>query len=125
MKPAVAQINPTVGDVSGNSDLVSAAARRAREAGADIVVVSELAISGYPPKDLLLREGFVDACDRAVAKLAALVDPSLGVLVGHPSQCNLPAGSIGNPASLLYGAQLQTTPSQSLPPNSALFHERP
>src|SRR5260221_8407507 len=95
MKIAIAQINPTVGDVSGNSDLVSAVARRAREAGADLVVVSELAISGYPPKDLLLREGFVEACDRAVAGLAALVDPELGGLVGHPSPCNLPAGSIG------------------------------
>jgi NAD+ synthase (glutamine-hydrolysing) len=124
MKIAVAQINPTVGDISGNSVLVSAAARRAREAGADLVVVSELAISGYPPKDLLLREGFVDACDRAVAKLAALVDPNLGVLVGYPSQCNLPAGSIGNAASLLYGGQVQTTLYKCLLPNYDVFDER-
>jgi NAD+ synthase (glutamine-hydrolysing) len=124
MKIAIAQINPTVGDVSGNCELVSAAARRAREAGADLVVVSELAISGYPPKDLLLREGFVEACDRAVAKLAAAVDPHVGVLVGHPSRCNLPAGSIGNAASLLVGGQVHTTLYKCLLPNYDVFDER-
>src|SRR5207245_4354973 len=90
MKIAAAQLNPTIGDISGNSDLVSSAAKRARAAGADLLVVSELFISGYPPKDLLLREGFVAACDRAVMKLAETLDPSLGVLVGHPSRRDLP-----------------------------------
>src|SRR5579864_2790766 len=98
MKIAVAQLNPTVGDVAGNSELVGSAAREAAEAAADLLVVSELLISGYPPKDLLLREGFVAACDRAVAKLATAVDPQLVVSVSHPSRLKFPAGAIANAA---------------------------
>ena len=90
MKIAIAQINPTVGDLAGNSQQIAEAARRAHAAGADLVVVSELAISGYPPKDLLLRQGFVEACDRAVANLAQSIPGTVGLLVGHPSRWNLP-----------------------------------
>src|SRR5260221_13731415 len=109
MKIAVAQLNPTVGDVSGNSHLVCVAAKRARAAGAELLVVSELLISGYPPKDLLLREGFASACDGAVARLAQAIDPALGVLVGHPSVRNLPEGRVGNAASLLFGGRIERT----------------
>jgi NAD+ synthase (glutamine-hydrolysing) len=124
MKIAVAQLNPTVGDVAGNSELVRAAAKRALEAGADLLVVSELLISGYPPKDLLLREGFVAACDRDVTKLAGAVDPRLGVLVGHPSRLNLHEGAIGNAASLLYGGTIRKTVYKCLLPNYDVFDER-
>src|SRR5262245_29142243 len=124
MKIAIAQLNPTVGDISGNSDLVRAAAKRAREADADMLVVSELLISGYPPKDLLLREGFVAACDREVSRLASLVDPQLGVIVGHPSQWNLPGGFIGNAASLLHAGKVCTTTYKCLLPNYDVFDER-
>ncbi|HEY2249930.1 MAG TPA: NAD+ synthase [Planctomycetaceae bacterium] len=124
MKIAIAQLNPTVGDISGNSELVYSAACRARDAGAGLLVVSELAISGYPPKDLLLREGFVAACDRAVTALAARVDPRLGVLVGHPSHSNLPEAGIGNAASLLCGGRVQKTVYKCLLPNYDVFDER-
>jgi NAD+ synthase (glutamine-hydrolysing) len=124
MKLAIAQLNPTVGDVSGNSELVYSAACRAHAAEADLLVVSELVISGYPPKDLLLREGFVAACDRAVTALASRVDPRLGVLVGHPSRWNLPETSIGNAASLLWGGQVQKTIYKCLLPNYDVFDER-
>jgi NAD+ synthase (glutamine-hydrolysing) len=124
MKFAIAQLNPTVGDVSGNSELVYAAACHAREAGADLLVVPELVISGYPPKDLLLREGFVSTCDRAVTALAARVNRDLGVLVGHPSRWNLPETSIGNAASLLLGGLVQETVYKRLLPNYDVFDER-
>jgi NAD+ synthase (glutamine-hydrolysing) len=124
MKIAIAQINPTVGDISGNSQLISAVAYRAQAAGADLVVVPELAISGYPPKDLLLREGFVAACDRAVENLAATVAPQLALLVGHPSRRNLPDGSIGNAASLLHGGKVAHTTYKCLLPNYDVFDER-
>src|SRR5579872_1859583 len=124
MKIAIAQLNPTVGDIAGNSDLVCAAAKEATAAGADILVVSELIISGYPPKDLLLREGFVAACDRAVTKLAGAVDPRLGILVGHPSCWNLPPGTIGNAASLLHAGKVQATVYKCLLPNYDVFDER-
>lgn len=124
MRIAIAQLNLTVGDIAGNSDLVCAAATRARASGAELLVVPELAISGYPPKDLLLREGFVAACDRAVTRLAATVDPQLGVLVGHPSQWNLADRSIGNAASLLHGGRVQANVYKCLLPNYDVFDER-
>ncbi|MBI3861781.1 MAG: NAD+ synthase [Planctomycetia bacterium] len=124
MKIAIAQLNPTVGDVAGNCDLIASAANRAHEAGADLAVVSELAVSGYPPKDLLLREGFVEACDRAVTALAATISPHVGLLIGHPSRRGLPAGSIGNAASLLLGGKVQTTLHKCLLPNYDVFDER-
>src|SRR6186713_1183586 len=117
MKIAIAQLNPTVGDLAGNTELIRRSAERAREADAELLVVSELAISGYPPKDLLLREGFAAACDRAVDRLAQSVDPSIGILVGHPSVRNLPAGHVGNAASLLAGGKIVRTLYKSLLPN--------
>src|SRR5579863_8425263 len=124
MRIAIAQLNPTVGDISGNCQLTESAARRAHQARADLLVVSELLVSGYPPKDLLLHEGFVAACDRAVTKLAASVDPNLGVLVGHPSRQNLPEGIIGNAVSLLHGGKIRTTAYKCLLPNYDVFDER-
>ncbi|MBS0265530.1 MAG: NAD+ synthase [Planctomycetes bacterium] len=124
MKIAIAQINPTVGDIAGNSQLIAAAAQQAQAAGAELVVVSELAISGYPPKDLLLREGFVEACDRAVEKLAAEASTQVALLVGHPSRWNLPPGTIGNAASLLSGGRVVQTIYKCLLPNYDVFDER-
>ena len=66
MKIALAQLNPTVGDLSGNRRLILEATEQAIALGADLVVCPELSICGYPPKDLLLREGFANACDSAV-----------------------------------------------------------
>lgn len=124
MKIALAQLNPTVGDLRANADLVCAAAERAVREGADLMVASELVISGYPPKDLLLREQFVAACDQTVEELAARIDPRLGVLVGHPSARNQPAGRIANAASLLWRGTVQHTLGKCLLPNYDVFDER-
>ena len=59
MKIAIAQINPTVGDLSGNRKRVLEAAARARDSHADLLVLPEMCLTGYPPMDLLTREGFV------------------------------------------------------------------
>ena len=109
MKIALAQLNPIVGDLRGNSELVRQAATNAVTAGAELLVVSELIISGYPPKDLLMREGFAAACDRALDDLAAALDPAIGVLVGHPSVRGLPERRVANAASLLHGGRVQAT----------------
>src|SRR5690349_3206969 len=71
MKIAIAQINATVGDLSGNVARIGEFAKRARREGADLMVTPELALCGYPPEDLLLREDFLAACDHALADLAA------------------------------------------------------
>ena len=70
MRLALAQINPTVGDLDGNRALILDRLEQAREAGADLVVFPELAVTGYPPEDLLLRPGFVRAAERSLEQIA-------------------------------------------------------
>ncbi|HXG49528.1 MAG TPA: nitrilase-related carbon-nitrogen hydrolase, partial [Methylomirabilota bacterium] len=60
MKLALAQINPIVGDLTGNEQKIRTAYRRGVEAGVDLVLVPELAVCGYPPRDLLLQRRFVE-----------------------------------------------------------------
>lgn len=124
MKIALAQLDPTVGDLSGNAELVRTAVERAQREGAELVVASELVISGYPPKDLLLREGFVEACDAQVDELAKALPGGVGVIVGHPTARHLPPGRIANAASLLENGTVTTTVHKSLLPNYDVFDER-
>lgn len=124
MKIALAQLNPTVGDISGNSRLILEATERAMSLGADLVVCSELVISGYPPKDLLLREGFTAACDQAVLKLAKQIPAGIGLIIGHPTEWNVPADRIANAASLLTDGEVVATVQKSLLPNYDVFDER-
>ena len=124
MKIALAQLNPTVGDLAGNSQLILEATRRAVTAGADLIVFSELVICGYPPKDLLLREGFAAACDIAVEKLAAALPREIGVILGHPTHWQVPSGRIANAASLLFDGKVLATIQKMLLPNYDVFDER-
>ncbi|MGI9154244.1 MAG: nitrilase-related carbon-nitrogen hydrolase, partial [Rubrivivax sp.] len=93
LKVALAQINATVGDLEGNSQLIEAAAREAYAKGARLVVSPELSLTGYPPEDLLLRPAFMRACDDALHRLARRLEDlaGLSVLVGHPVSAQLPA----------------------------------
>ncbi len=85
LKIALAQINPNVGDVSGNVALVKTVRAEAAKAGADLVVFSELVVSGYPPEDLMCRTAVLDAVERGVNDLAAITaDGGPGLLVGSP-----------------------------------------
>lgn len=68
---ALAQINVTVGDFAGNAARIVDAARAAHADGAQLLITPELALSGYPPEDLLLRPAFYSASDAALAELAA------------------------------------------------------
>jgi len=71
LRIALAQINPKVGDIEGNLVKIMAQYERAESAGCDIVAFPELAITGYPPEDLVLKPGFVADNKDALAKLAA------------------------------------------------------
>ena len=124
MKIALAQLNPTVGDLPGNTALVRAAAEAAQAAGADLLVTSELVISGYPPKDLLLREGFAHACNRAVSALAKELPRGLAVLVGHPTKWGVSEGRVANAASLLLDGEVLDTIHKTLLPNYDVFDEQ-
>ena len=70
MRLALAQMNTVVGDLDGNSERIVATTQSAREAGADLVIFPELAVTGYPPEDLLLRPGFVAAAGEALRTIA-------------------------------------------------------
>src|SRR5215471_10281081 len=83
MRLALAQINTTVGDLDGNREKILAGLTDARSAGADMVLFPELAVTGYPPEDLLLRPGFVRAARHTVEELAA-ASTGITALVGAP-----------------------------------------
>ncbi|MGZ4380076.1 MAG: NAD+ synthase [Gaiellaceae bacterium] len=83
MRLALAQINTVVGDLEGNRDRILARLGEAREVEADLVLFPELAVTGYPPEDLLLRPGFVRAAERTLREIAAAVHGT-AALVGFP-----------------------------------------
>jgi NAD+ synthase (glutamine-hydrolysing) len=124
MKLALAQLNPTVADITGNLDLLKEAAHIAAEAGAELLVTSELFVCGYPPKDLIERQGFAAHCDEAIAQLAAQLPVSVGLLVGHPTLRDVPHGRVANGCSLLYQGEVQATVHKMLLPNYDVFDER-
>src|SRR5580698_10743602 len=81
----LAQLNPTVGDVAGNAVKARAARARAQADGADLVVLPELFIAGYPPEDLVLKPAFQSACRTAIEELARdTADGGPAVLIGSP-----------------------------------------
>ncbi len=87
LRIAVAQLNPTVGDVAGNLAKAREARADAARQGADLLLLTELFISGYPPEDLVLKPAFLKACQAAVDALAAdTADGGPGVVVGFPRQ---------------------------------------
>ena len=89
---SLAQINCTVGDLAGNSRKIVDAARRAAAQGAQVLLTPELALCGYPPEDLLLREGFLAACTvrlEGLAKEIAAAAPELTAIVGFPESAGM------------------------------------
>ena len=120
MKIAVAQINTTVGDFAGNAARIRAAVDAARAAGAQLVVTPEMALSGYPPEDLLFRNDFCDQCEDELLGLAAYA-PDLAVVVGHPHR----EGRIRyNAASVLRGGRIEAIYFKQHLPNYNFFDEK-
>ncbi len=86
MNLAIAQLNPTVGDIRSNTALVIQAINEAASQGADLLITPEMVVIGYPPRDLLFRNGVVEACEDAVMKIADHAG-DMHVIVGHPRRC--------------------------------------
>jgi len=123
MKIALAQINPTVGDVAGNAAKAAAAIERAASAGVELVVFGELCITGYPPRDLLIRPSFIEACERAVRELATRCRKT-AALVGFPRRSGASAGrTLENAAALLAGGDLAGVHVKTLLPTYDVFDE--
>ncbi|HEB60412.1 MAG TPA: NAD+ synthase, partial [Phycisphaeraceae bacterium] len=92
MRIALAQINPTIGDLQGNTEIILRDIEKAKQNNADLVVFPELAIPGYPPKDLLLREGFVEQC-LTCAELIASECQGIAAAVGLPTRSQTKPGT--------------------------------
>src|SRR5215208_6599962 len=96
LRVALAQLNPTVGDIRGNARKISEGIARARDEGASLVVFPELALTGYPPEDLLLKTTFLDAARTALRELATEAKDIVAV-VGYPEK----AEDVYNTAAVL------------------------
>ncbi|PYR07856.1 MAG: NAD(+) synthase [Acidobacteria bacterium] len=124
MKIALLQINPTVGDLSGNARLIVDALTEAGRLGADLAVTPELALVGYLPRDLLLSPGFIDASWRAAGELASNVASMPPVLVGLPEPNRSDEGRpLFNSAVLLHGGTVDQRFRKALLPTYDVFDE--
>ena len=123
MRIGMAQINPTVGDLEGNLRLIREALYKGEEAGLDVVVGSELCVSGYPPKDLLERPHFVTQCREALEDLAGDVGAT-AVLVGFPEQNASKTGkSVFNSCALRHRSRIVSITQKTLLPTYDIFDE--
>src|SRR4051794_18525219 len=136
LRIALAQVDPTVGDIPGNAALVRDWTRRAAEAGAQLVMYPEMMLTGYPVEDLVFRESFVAASRRGLERLARdLADDGLGelaVVVGYldadgPAKLGADADEATrgprDALALLHGGQVVTTYFKHHLPNYGVFDE--
>ena len=123
MTIALAQLNTTVGDIAGNERLILEAYRRGTESRAGLVVTPELSLTGYPPRDLLLRASFIRANLAALDRLAAAVG-EVGLIVGfvgeNPAR---PGRPLTNAAALLHRGRVVAIRTKTLLPTYDVFDE--
>ena len=124
MRVALLQINPTAGDIAGNSSLIVRAARRAQSEGADLAVTPELALMGYLPRDLLMSQGFVRRGCEELGHIAGQLKDAPSLLVGvattNPAEMGRP---LYNSAVLLQHGQIGQTFHKTLLPTYDVFDE--
>ncbi len=123
MRIALAQLNTTVGDIAGNEALVLEAYRRGVEAQVELVLTPELSLTGYPPRDLLLRESFIRANQAALERLAAAVG-EVGLIVGFVGENPVrPGRPLTNAAALLHRGRVVAVRTKTLLPTYDVFDE--
>ncbi len=137
LRLALAQIDPTVGDIEGNVSLITESIEQAREQGAQLVVLPELCVSGYPPEDLLLRGDFLDAAREGLDGIAGVAD-GIVALVGFPERRERPQEESAhfdplidpppppayNSLAVLAGGEVQAVYRKCQLPNYGVFDER-
>jgi NAD+ synthase (glutamine-hydrolysing) len=134
LRIALAQVNPTVGDLAGNADLIVDSTRRAAARGARVVLFPEMMLTGYPVEDLALRASFVEASVAAVHDVAERLNvDGLGgvvVVVGYldrrtdlAPRTGLPAGAPLDAAAVLHGGRVVITSAKHHLPNYGVFDE--
>ena len=119
MRLALAQINPTVGDLAGNRALILDRLETAKNAGADVVVFPELVVTGYPPEDLLLRPGFVRSAEESLRQIAGAVR-GIVAIVGAPYA---DGERLYNVAAVCADGEVKERVRKQLLPNYGVFDE--
>jgi NAD+ synthase (glutamine-hydrolysing) len=123
VKIALGQINPTIGDFSGNSQKIIQFAQKAKLVGADLVLFPELAVCGYPPRDLLEKPAFVARSQQVVNEIARAV-PDITVITGFVSPAAVETGkSVMNSAAVLRQGKVHSVQSKMLLPTYDVFDE--
>ena len=123
MKIFLAQQNYIIGDFEHNKNKIIAAVRQARTQGGELIVFPELAVCGYPPRDLLEFEDFIDACLQSIHEIAQEAD-GIAVLVGAPSRNeDLLGKSLFNSAYFLEDKKVRQVVHKTLLPNYDIFDE--
>jgi NAD+ synthase (glutamine-hydrolysing) len=123
MKFTVAQLNYHIGNFAGNKDLICKAIRKAKAAGSDLIIFSELCIPGYPPLDLLDRLDFIEKCDQTVLEIAKECT-GIAAIVGSPTLNKKPEGKkLFNSALLLLEGKVIFSANKALLPTYDIFDE--
>ncbi|MGI9226488.1 MAG: nitrilase-related carbon-nitrogen hydrolase, partial [Candidatus Nanopelagicaceae bacterium] len=125
LRVALAQINPTVGDLAGNAALISKYAKDAHAASADVVVFPEMVLTGYPVEDLALRKSFRSASKSALAQLVSTLPPSIVSVVGYldESSDSTTLGAPQNKVAIIYESKVVATYTKRHLPNYGVFDE--
>ena len=118
---AVGQLNPVVGDLDGNAQKARTAHAEAAAGGADLLVLTELFISGYPPEDLVLKPAFQDACRQTAQELASITKDGPGIVVGCPWR---EGDDVYNSVLLLDAGEIKAVRHKVELPNYGVFDER-
>ncbi len=122
MRICLAQINPKIADLKGNTEKILAAARQAAEKGAELVVFPEMAITGYPPRDLLELHEFVDGNIEALEQIARGIG-SIAAIVGFVSRNEGGGRPLRNSAAVIAGGEVVSVHHKSLLPTYDVFDE--
>lgn len=121
LRATLAQVNPCVGDLAGNADLVLAAVDR-YQAESDLIVFPELCLTAYPPEDLLLRDDFIHGVESQLSRIKARTrEVEAMLVVGHPLRIN---SRLYNAASILHRGELLAVYKKRLLPNYNVFDEK-
>ena len=124
LRVALAQINPTVGDLAGNSALIRANLKEGKKAGAHVVVFPEMILTGYPVEDLATRPSFQSASIKAVEQLAKDIESDgCGDLVGVVGYLDRNNGAPQNAIALIHGGQIKARYAKRHLPNYGVFDE--